>query len=124
MAINRLLVFCLSLLLVIVPDISFARGCGDVLQADMLNQCLGRELADADRDLNAAYARLQRKLKSADKALLKSARTAWLAGRDRDCEFEVASVDGGTAYQPTYLSCQAEATKIRTRQIRRWEKMF
>lgn len=124
MVTNRLVVFCLSLLLAAAPVISIAGDCGDVLQSDALNQCLGRELVAVDKDLNAAYARLQRKLKSTDKALLKSAQTAWLAGRDRDCEFEAASADGGTAYQPTYLSCQTEATKTRARQIRRWEKVF
>jgi uncharacterized protein YecT (DUF1311 family) len=94
--------------------------CGKIERQDELNQCLGAELASADKALNSAYGELRRMLPLERQELLKKAETSWISLRDKDCEFEASAAAGGTAYQALLLSCQLEATKARRRLLQEW----
>jgi len=98
------------------------RRCDKIERQDALNQCLGEELAGADKSLNSAYGDLRRKLPAERQELLKKAEVSWIGLRDKDCEFEASAAAGGTAYQSLYLSCQIEATKTRLRLLQDWRK--
>lgn len=98
-----------------------------VTQSDM-NICAQRDFDAADASLNQQW-KLARKtmaetdknlsddLKGAEAALVRAQR-AWLEFRDAQCESDGFSVRGGSMEPLIVLSCKAELTKTRTRQLK------
>ncbi len=101
-----------------------ASDCEKQLNVELLNQCLGNEFANVDRELNTVYARLRAKLAENDKDSLRKAELLWVDLRDKDCEFEAAGVAGGQAYESTFISCQSRYTRLRIVQLRHWAGVF
>jgi uncharacterized protein YecT (DUF1311 family) len=98
----------------------------DCSQWDRLNnyemkQCSGRANVTADAALNAVYGKLVAKLDAEDRQLLVAAERAWLAWRDRECDFETQGVSGyeksGTGYGLEWGQCRLRLTKARTEQL-------
>jgi uncharacterized protein YecT (DUF1311 family) len=123
---KKLTLLVVGLLVCLLTFAPFAEAapCGKLLNEDALNECLSDELSLADKELNQTYANFRGKLTDTDRDLLKAAEAAWIKSRDNDCDFEAASVAGGTAYQSIYLTCMATRTKQRTKQLADWAKTF
>lgn len=96
-------------------------------QADM-TICAGRDLADADKALNAQYqvtrkalkerdAGASAELKGGEDALLKAQR-AWLAYRDAQCASVGFQARGGSMEPMLVSSCEADLTRNRTAELK------
>lgn len=96
-------------------------------QADM-TICAGRDLADADKALNAQYQVTRKALKERDAdasvelkggedALLKAQR-AWLAYRDAQCASVGFQARGGSMEPMLVSSCEADLTRNRTAELK------
>lgn len=103
---------------------ALAGSCDKLLNEDALIACLNGELAAADKELNRTYSKFRESIGDSDRDALKVAETAWIKSRDSDCEFEGGSVSGGSAYQAIYVSCAIGRTKLRTKQLLEWTKIF
>ncbi len=91
-----------------------------------LNQTAGSELEKADAELNKVYQDIIR-LYADDKAFIKQlriAQRAWLKFRDTHLETvfpkENKRLEYGSAYPLCYSYAQAELTRARTKQLRKW----
>jgi len=104
------------------PVIGWAGKCDRVLATDQLISCLGEEYSLADGRLNATYNALRGRLEVDRRNQLKDAQVAWLAFRDKDCEFEAGAAQGGQAYQPLFISCQTRKTIGRVQELRELAK--
>ena len=104
--------------LIALPATGWAANCANVLATDELILCLGDEFVMADRRLNASYSALRARLAADRRVQLKDAQSAWVALRDKDCEFEAGAAQGGQAYQPLYISCQTRKTLSRIQELR------
>jgi len=102
----------------VVPRISHAGPCGNVLAQDALIKCLGGEFQKADKQLNKVYGELRARLDSDAKEMLKKAQLAWLSYRDNDCEFQAAAAAGGQAQNPLFIDCQTKKTLHRTQELK------
>ena len=103
---------------------AMARPCDSMVNEDVLNSCLKKQLATSDKELNAIYSKFRESLEGRTREQLKISELAWMKSRDNDCEFEAESAAGGTAYQSLYLDCQLVRTKARTDQLKKWAKSF
>ena len=90
-----------------------------VTQLD-LDQCAGSDFDAADKELNKIYRELLSRLPdSADQKALKAAQLAWIAFRDKDCEFEAGPVEGSGSIRPMVAGmCLADRTRTRTAQLK------
>jgi len=96
-------------------------------QADM-TICAGRDLADADKALNAQYqvtrkalkerdAGASAELKGGEEAMVKAQR-AWLAYRDAQCASVGFQARGGSMEPMLVSSCEADLTRKRTAELK------
>ncbi len=97
-------------------------------QADM-TICAGRDLADADKQLNAQYQVTRKALKERDagastpdlkggeEALLKAQR-AWIAYRDAQCASVGFQARGGSMEPMLVSNCEADLTRKRTAELK------
>ena len=85
-----------------------------------LDACAGSDFEAADKDLNTTYRELLSRLPdSADQQALKAAQLAWIAFRDKDCEFEAGPVEGSGSIRPMVAGmCLADRTRTRTAQLK------
>ncbi len=94
-------------------------------QADM-NQCAGREAAEADADLNliykevvAHYEQMDRDSESTEGVKrLRAAQRAWVAFRDAQCSLAGYEALGGSMETLLVAGCEAELTKRRAAELR------
>jgi uncharacterized protein YecT (DUF1311 family) len=98
-----------------------ADNCASQSSTHAINACAQQDYEAADRALNAEYAKLRARLPAAAKAGLLAEQRAWLKARDPNCRKELESEQGGTIWTSMYLACQAEATRERTQQLRKWK---
>lgn len=119
----KYLVCAAALFAFVVPN-SIAGSCDNILNEDIIKKCLADDLSAADKELNRVYIRLRESIGNTEGELLKQTEITWINLRNSDCEFEAQSVSGGTAYQLVYLSCLISQTKIRTKQLSDWTKLF
>jgi uncharacterized protein YecT (DUF1311 family) len=85
-------------------------------QMDM-NQQAGRELQEADRRLNASYAKLRAKLSPASRANLQAAEEAWIRYRDQECAFIGSPTAGGSIHSMIVAQCLTRLTERRIKDI-------
>jgi uncharacterized protein YecT (DUF1311 family) len=93
--------------------------CGKfTVQAD-LNQCASENYQSADKALNKLYLALMADQDdAASKQRLKDAERAWIAYRDRECDFEVGPQETGGSIWPTEINgCLEEITANRIREL-------
>ncbi len=94
-------------------------------QADM-NQCAGRDAAEADADLNliykevvAHYEQMDRDSESTEGVKrLRAAQRAWVAFRDAQCSLAGYEALGGSMETLLVAGCEAELTKRRAAELR------
>lgn len=90
--------------------------------------CAGRDLADADKALNAQYqvtrkalkqrdAGASAELKGGEEAMVKAQR-AWLAYRDAQCASVGFQARGGSMEPMLISSCEADLTRKRTAELK------
>ncbi len=99
-----------------VPDDCYKTA---VTQLD-LDRCAGSDFEAADKELNKTCRELLSRLPdSADQQALKTAQLAWIAFRDKDCEFEAGPVEGSGSIRPMVAAmCLADRTRARTAQLK------
>jgi len=94
-----------------------------------MNECAGADYADykaADKALNDAYREILADLHKTDEeqpdwglaAAFRDSQRAWLPCRDSQCSWEALFVKGGAMDPLIRLSCLAEMTNQRTKQMR------
>ncbi len=82
------------------------------------NFCAGLVYARDDKTLNEIYQELTGMLSASSKDTLTQAQLAWIKMRDFQCEVETASAAGGTGYEGYRNHCLANATRLRTAELR------
>jgi uncharacterized protein YecT (DUF1311 family) len=112
-------VFLLATFEALVSGPVFAAGCDNVARDDELRDCLSKELATADKELNATYAKLRAAMNKEPVELLTKAQKLWISLRDADCDLEAEAYKGGSAYQAVYLQCRINKTMQRTSEFKK-----
>ena len=87
--------------------------CRGQTQADM-TACASDALRVADAELNTAYRELMAKISDNGKTLLRDSQRAWIAYRDKQCEFNAAGSQGGSVQPMVRANCLADLTKRQT----------
>lgn len=98
-----------------------------------INECGKQELAKKDKELNAAYQQLMKKLAPADKSddtkyaevkkQLIEAQKNWIKYRDADCSAKYTLYEQGSIRGIVHLSCLREKTEQRTKELLNWDPM-
>lgn len=91
-----------------------------------MNECAGADYEAADKALNDAYREILADLRKTDEeqpdwglaAAFRDSQRAWLPFRDSQCDWEALFVKGGSMEPLIRLSCLAEMTNQRTKQMR------
>lgn len=91
----------------------------ETVQMEM-NACAGDNLAAANAELNRVYKRLWDQQAEADlQAQLKDLEKAWIAYRDKECNFEVGPQQNGGSIWPMDMdSCLQQKTDARIRELK------
>ncbi len=75
----------------------------------------------AERELNAVYKKLMKKISRKGKPKLRTAQNAWLEYRKKQCEFNTLASSDGSAYSMVLSDCHAylaiQQTKILKQQL-------
>ncbi len=79
--------------------------------------CADQRYQAADRRLNRVYQQLRASLSSSRRQRLITAQRAWIQYRDTTCRFNASQYEGGSFEPVEQLSCLAEATQQRTREL-------
>lgn len=111
---------CSALFLFASPAAAQAPDCAEAQTQMDLNHCADREFHKADAALNQTYARL--KARTAEPGSLKrlvDAEKAWLAYRDRECDFETEDSIGGSIRPMEMAACYRDKTIARTAELKR-----
>jgi uncharacterized protein YecT (DUF1311 family) len=106
------------------PDVD----CGNAQTQMAMNICAGRDLKEADAELNAQYKLTREEMRAADKdasestagaedALVKAQR-AWVAYRDAQCASYGFQARGGSMEPMLISGCQADLTRKRTQELK------
>lgn len=82
-----------------------------------LDLCADREAEAVDRELNLTYRRISAGLDAQARALLLAAQRAWIAYRDKQCNYETARAEG-SGHNVAHLNCLMRVTKARTRELK------
>ncbi len=98
-----------------------------------INECGKIELAKKDKELNAAYQQLLKKLAPADKSddtkyaevkkQLIEAQKNWIKYRDADCSAKYTLYEQGSIRGIVHLSCLIQRTEQRTKELLNWDPM-
>jgi len=88
------------------------------LNADIyaFEDCLSKELAECDKQLNALYGKLFKK--SHDGALIKS-EALWIKFKEADCVFMASAVNEGKYFQSIEKACLINKTNARIADLKR-----
>ena len=98
-----------------------------------INECGKIELAKKDKELNAAYQALMKRLAPSDKSddtkygdikkQLVEAQKNWIKYRDADCSAKYTLYEQGSIRGIVHLSCLKEKTEQRTKELLVWDKI-
>jgi uncharacterized protein YecT (DUF1311 family) len=83
-----------------------------------MRACYSRAVTAADAELNRVYRDVSAHLDAGRRTKLRDAQRAWLRYRDAHCAFMASESEGGTLETVERLSCLADATRTRTRELR------
>ncbi len=116
----RLYLVPMLLVSLLLTGTALAQECNDSSNQMELNQCAARAFEAADRELNADFRDIQRRLgKDADtKRLLVDAQRAWILFRDAECTFQTSAAAQGTIFPLVYANCKADLTSDRIKQLK------
>lgn len=103
-------------------------NCAEPVTQRDLNACADIEYDKADKDLNAAYQQLRKKMSDWDKSAdvsskgvvdaLVVAQRAWVAFRDANCEVAGFQARGGTMESMLIYTCLADMSTKRAAELR------
>lgn len=85
-----------------------------------MTDCADREYRSADKKLNRVYQQLQSKLSGSQKQRMTNAQLAWIKFRDASCDYERGQFEGGTMGIPIGISCLADMTAKRTKELEKY----
>lgn len=114
------------MMLAMVILIAAPIACDGDLPQQMLNQCLAKDFAEADAELNKvwkpAYSEMQRMDRDTGEsgyaqAVLASQR-AWIAYRDAQCVTEANAMRDGSGEAMLLFGCKGRLTRERTMYLR------
>ncbi|WP_442582786.1 lysozyme inhibitor LprI family protein [Mesorhizobium sp. ASY16-5R] len=92
-----------------------AQDCANATDQATMSQCAGKALNDADKQLNADFKEIEKRL--ADDAgarkQLVAAQRAWIAFRDAECDFQSSGAAGGSIHPMLVANCKAALTNQR-----------
>ena len=83
-----------------------------------MGDCGGAWVDREDRRLNAAWTILMTKVDAADKTSLLGEQRAWIAFKDKACEFYVSGDYGQNGTMLFYPTCRAELLAQRTKELK------
>ena len=83
-----------------------------------MNTCAANDFQRADAELNTVYRALMAKVSDSGKLLLQEAQRAWIAYRDKQCEFSTAGSVGGSVHPMVRYQCFAALTKAQVAALR------
>jgi uncharacterized protein YecT (DUF1311 family) len=82
-----------------------------------MNRQAGAALQEADRRLNASYAKLRARLSPPSRAKLQAAEEAWIRFRDLECAFIGSPTTGGSIHSMIVAQCLTGLTERRIKDI-------
>ena len=91
--------------------------CGKETTQSGLNHCYDQLYRRADAMLNQVYRQLIAKAAAAEQMLLRDAQRAWIAFRDKECEFETIGSEGGSIRPMYEAMCATALTKRRIKEL-------
>ncbi len=96
------------------------KDCGKETAQMALNQCTGDNLAAADSALAGLYRKLLA-IESDPKAKeqFKDIERAWVAYKDKQCQWETAGDEGGSIWTMEYNQCEIDKTDARIRELQK-----
>jgi len=109
-----------AMLLLAGPALAWAADCSHEQTQTEINRCTDQEFRKADAALNRIYAQLKARTTDPDaQNRLVAAEKAWIAFRDRECEFETEDSIGGSIHPMEMAICYQEKTVARTAELKR-----
>ncbi|TWD51512.1 lysozyme inhibitor LprI family protein [Pseudomonas sp. SJZ131] len=101
-----------------------AVDCDNATNQGDMNRCAAEQNKAADKELNALYQQITKRLKDNPdaKKLLVGAQRNWVAFRDSECKFSASGVDGGSVYPLIYRNCTTNLTQQRVEAFKRYLK--
>ncbi|KAB2671123.1 DUF1311 domain-containing protein [Ochrobactrum sp. LMG 5442] len=93
--------------------------CDNAQDQATMNKCANNDFAKADKQLNAQYSEIEKRLSGDDdaKKLLITAQRAWVKFRDAECNFSASGTAGGSMHPMTVALCKEELTTERNKQF-------
>jgi len=82
--------------------------------------CAEYRFIEKDLELNDAYRDLKNNLDDRDLDKLVAAQRAWIAFRDRDCDFAASDVEGGSMHPMMVSICKQEMTEDRIGELKHY----
>jgi len=83
-----------------------------------MDQCAKKQHDRADAELNRVFRILSRKLTDEKvRASLRESERAWIAFRDRECDFEASGVSGGSIYPMIVDQCLTAEIQARIKKL-------
>ncbi len=92
-------------------------SCSDAVTQTDMNICAHQTYETVDVALNQTYQALTAELSASDQELLTDAELAWIEYRDRTCELEAASYEGGSIQPLIHSQCLTRITENRTAEL-------
>jgi uncharacterized protein YecT (DUF1311 family) len=100
-----------------VPAVA-AETCDRSDQTQMgMNLCAAADAEAADAKLNAIYKKLAAKAEGTEKTALRDAQRAWIAYRDKECDYETIGSEGGSIRPMEVSMCVTKITEARTKEL-------
>lgn len=94
-----------------------AVDCSGAATTIEMMECSDQDYQAADKALNKSYAAAKKPLDAEGGKLLLEAQRAWLKYRDTNCAVAADQARGGTLAPVLKLSCLAEMTKARAKEL-------
>lgn len=103
------------------PAVS-ANDCTNAGSQTAMNQCASEAFAAADKQLNARYQEIEKRLgnDASAKKLLTAAQRAWVSFRDAECTFSSSASAEGSVYPMLVGNCKAQLTSARTDELKNY----
>lgn len=102
------------------PALYPTKDCSNETAQMALNQCTGDNLAAANAALGKLYGKmLALESDPKDKETFRDVERAWVAYKDKQCQWETAGDQGGSIWAMEYNQCEIEKTDARIHELMR-----
>lgn len=102
----------------VTPAETAAQECDEAVTTRAMEQCLTRELEDANRRLRQAAERAEERLPTSSAGdLLRTAQEQWEAYRTTQCRSVYESLEGGSMAGIAYLGCSITLARTRVEEL-------